>query len=268
MALPNMLQGPAKDWLRAEARNLVRVHGHDWAKWKIAMFERFHDEDKRNEAIIEYLTLNFKSFKSITKYMAKKYTLRSKAYGNDIPEDQSETKLIAQTLQLFPNPARSTIKSAWMEKCLAGGWDYRSTPMSWQQFTRLVENLLSTSMSIQQHDPCAQNNRHEVTFAPEHATAKPKQSEGFNARCRYCGGNDHATPNCIAAKENKLHCAVCKKTNHSTEMHRSTADIRPLRSSQRTYLAHGISDSEDEQDESSCTGQVYDEEDEDEQNFL
>jgi hypothetical protein len=54
-------------------------------------------------------------------------------------------------------------------------------------------------------------------------------------------------------------------------MHRSTADIRPLRSSQRTYLAHGISDSEDEQDESSSalgTGQEYDEEDEDEQNFL
>jgi hypothetical protein len=64
MALQTMLQGPAKDWLRTEAKYIMEKHGHNWMAWKQAISDRFHDENKRNALIIEYQTLNFKTFKS------------------------------------------------------------------------------------------------------------------------------------------------------------------------------------------------------------
>jgi hypothetical protein len=270
MALPTMLQGPAKDWLQAEAKSLVRLHGHNWLEWKKAMFERFHDEDKRNEAIIEYLTLNFKNFKSIKRYMSQKYYLRSKAYGDNMPADQHESILITQTLQLFPNPARTAIKTAWMEKCMKTGFEYRSTPMSWQQFTRLVEDLLSTNMAIQQHDPCVLAHRQEGPGSTELKTTKEKPAEAFNVRCRYCGSNDHATPNCVASKDNKLFCTMCQRTNHTTDMHRTSTEPRSHRPQQKTFIVQGTGDMEDTEHSFPNAQDTDDssDEDEEERNFL
>ena len=269
MALPNMLQGPAKDWLRSEAKTLIRIHGHNWDEWKKAMFERFHDEDKKNAAIIEYLTLNFKNFKSIKKYMSQKYFLRATAYGGIIPEDQSDTVLITQILQLFPSAAKTAIKTSWMEKCMATGHDYRNTPMAWGQFLRLVEDLLSTNLAVQQYDPCVMHQRHEGTLTQEQGNKKDKPSEPFNARCRFCGANDHATTNCVAAKENKLFCATCKRTNHTTEMHRPAGETRQSRTDKKVYLARGSSDSEEDPIFPTSPREEADsDEEQSEQNFL
>ena len=225
MALQIMLTGPAKDWLLAEAKNIMAIHGHNWMAWKEAIKDRFHDEEKRNAVIIEYQTLNFKHFKSIKAYMTKKFYLRSKAYGDDIPRDQSESNLVAQTLLLFPSTARMALRATWIDKCLSMGNDIRTSSMSWTQLLRAVEDLLSSSAAIQQYDPCViaanMSSRGESLNLSTEKTPEP-----FNSRCRNCGMNDHATTDCSAAKDKKLYCEICKKSNHSTEMHRNNGGTK------------------------------------------
>ena len=186
MALQIMLTGPAKDWLLAEAKHIMAIHGHNWMAWKEAIKDRFYDEDKRNAVIIEYQTLNFKHFKSIKAYMARKFFLRSKAYGDEIPADQSESNLVAQTLLLFPSTARMALRASWIDKCLTSGLDIRSSSMSWTQLSRAVDDLLSSTAAAQQYDPCILAENMSQRNKPVNSQTD-KKPEPFNTRCRNCG---------------------------------------------------------------------------------
>ena len=295
-ALQIMLQGPAKDWFKSDSHILFDMHGLNWKSWRSALIERFYDEDKQNQMVVEYLTLNYKSFRSFKKYMSQKYFLRTKAYGEDIPIDQQEESLINQMLQCFSQNARVAIQSAWINKSImAGTLSSGKMKMTWTQFTKAVEELLSTPTAIKMHDPCSLYHESENKLPPRSDGRQHRSIQGgagkaedrpapFNARCRQCGENSHPTDKCEKSRLQKLQCDICGMRNHTTELHRASQrsksmdqergrererqQFRPRANSQTAFLATTEPEPESEEEKDIVSDHpTTDASDEDDQDF-
>ena len=162
--------------------------------------------------------------------MSQKYYLRTKAYGIDIPADQHEDRIIPQMLQCFTQNARVAIQSAWINKKMLAGSMVAGQKMKWPEFSKAVEDLLSTEAACRIYDPCVIYQEDASKLPPcrdgrqartLNNTAKQEEHPTpFNARCRQCGENTHATDHCEKSKNNKLQCDVCGMKNHITALHR------------------------------------------------
>ena len=115
-ALPTMFQGTAKEWLLGVIKPLLRTFGHDWNKWKQALLDQFYDHEKMHRLRTEFRTLNYQKFNSFSTFIKKKYSLRSLIYGEDIPDSESDAKLIEDVLQFFSPLSVGMFKTIYLQK--------------------------------------------------------------------------------------------------------------------------------------------------------